>query len=279
MKFFLFSIGHRAGTAALAVALFLASGCRQFLDVTPQGQLSEDAIKTDPAAAQKLVGGVYNALYLGGFGPDISDLQYVILTDIASDDADKGSTPSDYGDALNIDNFTVTATNGNVNNAWNGYFQGVARANQALDKIPLSLADATTKNKLIGEVRFLRGYFYFNLVRLFGGMPLLNSVPAAADANNPALQIRASVADLYAFIAGDLQFAADNLPAKANTDVGRANKWAAEALLAKVIPLPEKLPEGLRSDRRRDDQGRLLAHCGLCHHLAHGGQQQFGVGV
>ena len=47
-------------------------------------------------------------------------------------------------------------------------------------------------------MRFLRGYFYFNLVRLFGGVPLLDSVPSASEANNPDLQTRASVADIYA---------------------------------------------------------------------------------
>jgi tetratricopeptide (TPR) repeat protein len=229
-----YTLVRRAGMAALALSLALASGCKQFLEVPPQGQLSEDAIRSDPAAAQKLVDGVYNAMYLGGFGPDVHGFQYIILTDIASDDADKGSTPSDYLDAANIDNFTATSTNGNVNNCWNGYFQAVARANQALDKIPLSPAEATIKNRQLGEVRFLRGYFYFNLVRLFGGVPLLNGVPSAGDANNPALQKRASVADIYTFIINDLQFAVDNLPVKGGTDVGRANKQAAQSMLAKV---------------------------------------------
>jgi tetratricopeptide (TPR) repeat protein len=234
MKPTYFSIGRRAGTAALALSLAVVSGCNNFLDVAPQGQLSEDAIRTDPAAAQKLVDGVYNAMYFGGFGPDVHGLQYVIMTDIASDDGDKGSTPTDYGDALTIDNFTATSSNGTVNNTWNGYFQAIARTNQAIDKIPLSPADASVKNRQLGEVRFLRGYFYFNLVRFYGGVPLLNGVPAASDANNPALQTRASVADTYAFIINDLQFAVDNLPAKGATDQGRATKAAAQAMLAKV---------------------------------------------
>jgi hypothetical protein len=104
-----YTLVRRAGMAALVLSLALASGCKQFLEVSPQGQLSEDAIKADPAAAQKLVDGVYNAMYLGGFGPDVHGFQYIILTDIASDDADKGSTPSDYLDAANIDNFTATS--------------------------------------------------------------------------------------------------------------------------------------------------------------------------
>lgn len=227
---------RRAGTTALAVALALVSGCKDYLDVAPQGQLSEDAIRNDPGAAQKLVDGVYNTMYLGGFGPDIHGLQFVILTDIASDDADKGSSPNDYGDAAQVDNFTLNSTNSNINNAWKGYFQGISRANQALDKIPLSPAADAVKNRLLGEVRFLRGYFYFNLVRLFGGVPKLDRVPATSEINNPALQQRATAADIYALIISDLQFAVDNLPLKgsADTQTGRATKAAAQGLLAKV---------------------------------------------
>jgi len=86
-------VARPAGVAALTLSLALFSGCKDFLEVAPQGQLSEDAIRADPAAAQKLVDGVYNVRYLGGLGADVSGLQNVILTDIASDDADKGSTP------------------------------------------------------------------------------------------------------------------------------------------------------------------------------------------
>jgi tetratricopeptide (TPR) repeat protein len=234
MKLNFSAFPRRAGTAVLALTLAIASGCKDYLDVPPQGQLSEEAIRTDPAAAQKLVDGVYNAMYLGGFGPDVHGLQFVILTDIASDDADKGSTPNDYGDALTIDNFTLTPTNGVANNAWNGYYQAIARANQALDKIPLSPSSDAVKNGLIGQVRFLRGYFYFNLVRLFGGVPKLDRVPQASEINDPEFQRRASAADIYAFIISDLQFAADNLPLKGATETGRATKAAAQGLLAKV---------------------------------------------
>ncbi|GAB3868833.1 RagB/SusD family nutrient uptake outer membrane protein [Hymenobacter segetis] len=225
---------RRAGTAALALTLALASGCNGFLDVAPQGQLSEDAIRNDPGIAQKLVDGVYNTMYLGGFGPDIHGLQFVILTDIASDDADKGSTPTDYNDALTIDNFTLTPSNGTVNNAWTGYYQGISRANQALDKIALTTVPDATKNNLLGQVRFLRGYFYFNMVRLFGGVPKLDRVPTASEIGSPQLQQRASAADIYAFIISDLQFAVDNLPLKGATETGRATKAAAQGLLAKV---------------------------------------------
>ena len=226
------AFSRRAGTAALALSLALVSGCKDYLDVAPQGQIGADVI--DAATAQKLVDGVYNAMYLGGFGPDTHGLQFVVLTDIASDDADKGSSPNDYKDALDVDNFTLGSNNNNVNNIWNGYFQGISRANQALDKLPLSPGSETAKNRLVGEVRFLRGYFYFNMVRLFGGVPKLDRVPATSEINNPEFQKRASAADIYALIISDLEFAAANLPLKGATETGRATKAAAQGMLAKV---------------------------------------------
>jgi len=210
------------------------TACKNYLDVNPQGQITQAQIATDPVAAQNLVTGIYNVFYIGGFDPDIDSFQFVIMTDIASDDADKGSSPTDYGDALQIDNLQTPATNGVINNVWNGHYQGIARANQALGQLQTATFDATTKNKLIAETRFLRAYFYFNLVRLFGGVPKLDHVPSVTEANSPQLQTRATAADIYAFIISDLDFAVTNLPEKGATDVGRATKSAAQGLEAKV---------------------------------------------
>ncbi|OWP62055.1 RagB/SusD family nutrient uptake outer membrane protein [Hymenobacter amundsenii] len=235
MKTHLTHISRPLRLAALGLVLTAgAVSCKDFLDVAPQGLLTEDQIKTDPSAAQKLVDGVYNVMYLGGFGADIHGLQYVMLTDVASDDADKGSSPQDYGPALEVDNFTLNSTNGIVNNTWQGYFQGINRANQALDKIPLSPAPEATRNRLIGEVRFLRGYFYFNMVRFFGGVPKLDRVPLASEINDPNLQKRATAQEIYDLIISDLQFGVDNLPLKGATETGRATKAAAQGMLAKV---------------------------------------------
>lgn len=83
--------------------------------------------------------------------------------------------------------------------------------------------------------RFLRGYFYFNLVRLFGGVPLIDRVPSSEEANLDEFQTRAAKEAVYQFIINDLQFAANNLPIKGQTQIGRATKAAAQALLAKVF--------------------------------------------
>lgn len=225
------SMAVMCGLSLLSISF---NACKNYLDVNPQGQITQAQIAIDPVAAQSLVTGIYNVFYIGGFAPDVDSFQFVIMTDIASDDGDKGSSPNDYGDALQIDNLQTPATNGVVNNVYTGYYQGIVRANQALDKLQNVTFDITTKNKLIAEARFLRAYFYFNLVRFFGGVPKLDRVPTIAEANSAQFQTRASAADIYAFIVSDLDFAVTNLPEKGATDVGRATKGAAQSLEAKV---------------------------------------------
>jgi hypothetical protein len=230
---------YKATAIVTLTTLLIATGysCKDTLDIAPQGEISEEQISTDPNVATNLVTGIYNIFFAGdAFGNDVRGFQFTILGDIASDDADKGSTPTDYGDANTIDLLQANGNNGVVNNIWKGHYQAIARANQALTQIQNAQFDAAAKNRLIGEARFLRAYFYFNLVRIFGGVPLLNRVPAASEANSPEFQTRATTEAIYQFIIDDLTFAATNLPVIPNTstEVGRASKGAAQSLLAKV---------------------------------------------
>lgn len=222
-----------------AVLLLAAGGCKKkFLEIDPQGQLTETQALQDPNAANQLVGGVYNTLYLGGFGNNTFGLEWVLLNDVSSDDADKGSTPSDFnlGGAGDIDNFKADPLNPIFNNVWNGHYVGIARANRAIDILTSGTIDSTTKNRLLGELRFLRGLYYFNLVRAFGGVPKVIRTPEPSEVNTDEFQTRASAEDIYNVITGDLQFAADNLPVKgdASTQPGRATKGTAQSYLAKV---------------------------------------------
>lgn len=216
-----------------------------FLDVPVQGG---PTTSSDPKLAEKLVTGVYNSLLQGdswGNG-DVHGFAFISATNIISDDGDKGSTAGDQlvpvGD---FDNFTLTPTNKFAESLWSGHYNSIGAANQALAALnTASLSDAE-KNKLIGEVRFLRGYLYFNLVRMYGGVPLVLRVPRdAADANaDPTFQTRADVADVYQSIKEDLQFAVDNLPLKSVAITGHATKGAAQSLLAKVHMYLQEWPE------------------------------------
>lgn len=222
-----------------ALPVLVVAGCnKKFLEIDPQGQLTETQALQDPNAANQLVAGVYNTLYFGGFGNTTVGFEWAILNDVASDDADKGSTPSDFdkNGAGDIDNFTADAKNGIFNNIWNGHFLGIARANRAIDILDKSTFDSTTKNSLLGQVRFLRGLYYFNLVRAFGGVPKVIRSPQPSEVNSDEFQKRTTATDIYSVITEDLQFAINNLPLKgdAATQTGRATKGAAQSYLAKV---------------------------------------------
>jgi starch-binding outer membrane protein, SusD/RagB family len=207
-----------------------------FLDVPVQGGVTTS---NDPKLAGKLVTGVYNSLLQGdswGQG-DTHGFAFVSVTNIISDDADKGSTASDQAVPVgDIDNFTITPTNKFCETLWSGHYNGIGAANQALSALKTADIDDSTKLRLIAEVRFLRGYFYFNLVRMFGGVPLVLRIPEnTKDANtDPAFQTRASVQTVYDSLKVDLQFAVDHLPGRSAATVGHATKGAAQALLAKV---------------------------------------------
>lgn len=222
---------------ALSAMMITYSCSKSFLEINPQGQLTEEQVLVDPNAAQNLVTGVYNTLYLGSFGPTTVGFLYVIATDVASDDGDKGSTPSDaLADYGAIDNFTANPNSYVFNNLWQGYYQGISKANGAIDQLNNASFDTTTRNRLIGETRFIRGLYYFNLVRLFGGVPKITRTPAASEFNSDSFQTRASTDEIYNVIIEDFQYAVDHLPEKgdANSQVGRATKGAAESFLAKV---------------------------------------------
>lgn len=220
----------------IIIFLFGESCKKSFLDVSAQGQIDEAAVLTDPSAAQNLVTGVYNSLYLGGFGANTLGFLYYVTVEEASDDADPGSVPGDNAVGERIDNFTETPNDFFFDNLWRGYYSGINQATKAIDILNKATFDTSTIKRLKGEVSYLRGLYYFNLVRLFGGVPKIITVPGVADFNADYLVTRASKAEIYTVIINDLQYAVDNLPKKGdpNTQVGRANKGAAEGLLAKV---------------------------------------------
>lgn len=221
--------------ALLLIAAGFFFSCRKsFLDVPVQGQPTP---QTDPSLAQNLVVGVYNSLLNGEAfgGNDIHGFGFISATNILSDDADKGSTPDDQAStAGQLDNFTTTPSNVFVSSLWSGYYNGIARCNQALNALSSAALDSTSRNQLIAEVRFIRAYYYFNLVRFFGAVPKVVRVAVnAQDANNDTVfQSRAPVDTIYnSVIVPDLQFGVAHLPLR---NLGHATKGAAQTLLAKV---------------------------------------------
>jgi hypothetical protein len=211
---------------------------KSFLNVPIQGQ---GTASTDPQVALDEVTGAYNALITpdptqSEFGSyDIHGIYFITVTNIMSDDADKGSYAGDQILAQDIDNFQVTSDNTYLDALWRGYYAGISRTNVAMQSLPNAALSATIITTRTAEMHFLRAYLYFNLVRMFGGVPLVLKVPTGPQNQDSSFYRRASVSDVYnKAIIPDLQFAIANLPLKSATDVGRATKGAAETLLAKV---------------------------------------------
>jgi hypothetical protein len=129
----------------------------------------------------------------------------------------------------------VTSDNTYVEALWRGYYAGISRTNvaiQSLSQAALPAAQVTTQT---AEMRFIRAYLYFNLVRMFGGVPLVLKVPTGPQNQDSTFYVRATDSAIYnQVIIPDLRFAIANLPLKSAQPVGRATKGAAETLLAKV---------------------------------------------
>lgn len=221
---------------ALGCLTLVLGSCEDDLDVVPQDKIAvEDFLKV-PENALQLVNGVYNK----NLEYNMHGFSWVGVSSITSDDADKGSTPGDTGSDKNrLDALEFVSSSTSFNDVWKARYQGIGRANKALFYLDQFQIDDALKNRLIGEVKFLRALWYFDLVRCFGGVPV---VVSEIDINDTAeidavVWTRKTKAETYAQIQEDLLDAINRLPLKnqyAPSEMGRATKGAAQAILAKV---------------------------------------------
>lgn len=233
----------RRSTVGLVLIAVLSTipGCtKDFLARAPQGEYTQDTYPYPGGS------GPYDQYIFSGYGElrtySVSVMPFIAAVSIRSDDADKGSTPADGPEPLQLDNFTTTATNGLSNSLWTGYFSLINKANIVLDQIEKDPNPNTLPGDKIqaeAEAKFLRGYGYFMMVRLFGRVPLIDKIfdDAASKSNVP----QSEAAAIYTLIEKDLQFAMANLPVSWEKKfIGRATKGAASGLLAKVYLTQQK---------------------------------------
>ena len=229
----------RAGLTAVVLLLAITSCQKEHLDRKPLGQLTYDTFFENAEQATFATNAVYNQYRQW----DCISLPWIGLTDIISDDADKGSTPTDALYVLELDEFTFDATNTAISSAWKGHYNAIARANLAIQRIPDVPMDETLKNRLIGESKFIRAYSYFLLVQWFGDLPIITK-PLTGD--EYYAQSRQPKAEVYAQIERDLLDAITTLPEKSQygpSDLGRATKGAARSILAKLYMLTKDFPK------------------------------------
>jgi hypothetical protein len=162
---------------------------------------------------------------------------------VASDDAMKGGLAGDQSDIQFIDEFSYSANNGSIEKIWKHYYEGISRANYLLYYGAGIAMDNDLKNRILGEAKFLRAWFYFNLVNIFGEIPLKLNPPINPDEVNKP---KSSTGVIYAQIEKDLQEAIAVLPVQyTGANVGRVTQGAGWGLLAKSFLYQEKWDEAL----------------------------------
>ncbi|MGV3539439.1 MAG: RagB/SusD family nutrient uptake outer membrane protein [Rufibacter sp.] len=215
--------------------------CDDFLDRQPLGRYTTE---TYPAGGlTQYVYGMYSDLRAWG----VHAFAFVGITSITSDDADKGSTPADAPDQLALDNFNILPNNGLITDFYRSHYTAISKSNIVLEQAELFKNSITPEDYAtsVAEARFVRAYLYFNLVRTYGRVPIIDRVfKEGENFNRP----QASTAELYSFIEQDLMNASTNLPPSWGSEfAGRPNKWTAQALLAKVYLYQKKWGSALAS--------------------------------
>jgi starch-binding outer membrane protein, SusD/RagB family len=221
-------------TGLLVVLFMTITSCsKDIIDLSPRGTVLESNFyKTEAELFQGLVAAYDPLGYSTGFTMKMG------LLNAASDDTHAGgSDASDQPNWVAYNNFTVSPTLGPQAGLWSKNFTGIYRANLVIEKSEGTITGLTPdkKARYVAEAKFLRAYYYFDLVRWFGNVPLVTSTPSA-DAIYKQTQATPSV--IYAQIEKDLKeaIAATQLPESVPADeLGRITKGAAKALLGKVI--------------------------------------------
>ena len=215
---------------SLFAAVFMVACVDDFVEVDPINENSEDFFNSEEDYQEALVGAydLLQATYLN-----------VMVGEIASDNTlAGGESATDTPGIQEIDNMTHTPVNQQLRDIWGWMFAGVNRANYILefqDKIEFS-----GKDQIIAQARFLRAYYYFELIKWFGDVPL--AVDQRLLFGDQFNVDRTPKAEVYAQIEQDLIFAAETLPAT-QAEEGRITSGAARALLGKAYLYQDKFTE------------------------------------
>lgn len=217
---------YRTGYILLLLTL-LAGGCKKYLVETDNSNFVKSNYFASASQAQTFVNGIYNKLHMFQNGDAYGEAPFITLELFAGHSTSLGQSSNNN----NVIFERSDAVNPGYEDIWANSYNGIANANLALANIPNVNMDATVKKSLLGEVYFLRAFFYYNLVRLYGDVPLI-TVPVTV--SSPDLYpSRTPFAQVYSLIIADLQAAeASGLPDVDHT--GRVSLGAVRTLLASV---------------------------------------------
>jgi len=213
-----------AATLAAALAALALPGCRDLLVEEPESFVTPDAFYRTAADADAAVLATYR-LY-----SDINQWRNrTIGLESASDQGRVGPAET-FADFRNTGNLNYDAATSVINGTWNTAYETITRANQVIARVPAAQFDSARRAAIVGEAKFMRAFAYFDLVRLWGDVPVVTS----PDQDGRTVR-RAPVDSVYRQIIADAEDAARTLPLRQEgANNGRATRGAALTLLADV---------------------------------------------
>ena len=213
--------------------IFIVPSCSKFLEENPKNFINTDNFFQTEQDAISSVNSIYAYLNSQSAAPFTGTYHstFWAVIGLASDELRNGNVQLNEPDMEPIGNFTFSALYGEFAEIWQQQYKPITQANLSIEKIPAIKMDETLKARLIGEASFLRGLLYFNMVRMFGSIPLV------LKAEEPLKPPVATEDEIYNQIIADLTVAINSLPDNypPKDGRGRATKGAANALLAKVL--------------------------------------------
>ncbi|MCL1932412.1 MAG: RagB/SusD family nutrient uptake outer membrane protein [Candidatus Azobacteroides sp.] len=211
--------------------LSILSGCEDFLDSQSYINKNSETFPVTDDDVNQMVTGVYNALSVC-MNNDNMACSYFLLSELAADDRFGGGGLNDKNpQAISHLMYNDPSL---LNGFWTSHYIGIARANAALTALD-NFEEGDLKNQKVGEVKFLRALFNFELVQILGDVPLMKAIPKdVAEAKSAPPQ--STQEEIFKFIASDLWDAYSNMPSSQWNEVasGTVTKWAAAGLLARV---------------------------------------------
>src|SRR5256886_4680854 len=215
------------GTTLALLLVLGANGCTDVLDVTPKDQFPDQAVFADPNLAEAFLNDIYRGL---GHG-----LYEIMLASLA----DETHFIHVYGTDKIVQAVITSSDRGALDDGrfahfnWGPNYSRIRQTNIFLSHIDSTTFDAAWKQRMKGEAFFLRAYFYHNLMRMYGGVPLITKVYGL---NEDFTVARNSFKETVDFIVANADSAAALLPLSySGVNVGRATKGAALALKARVL--------------------------------------------
>ena len=238
-----------------AVIGLVFSCSKSFLNKPPVGSYTPDVVATKAGVSGLLIG-AYSLLDgkggagtgVPGGGDWVTAGSNWVYGGVCADDAHKGSDPGDQPDIVSLMTWSESSTNNYLEGKWEACYDGVQRANEVL-RVMRQATDIAAPDtvQFSSEARFLRAHYMMELKKMYGNVPFVDEsvtytagnwrVPNSSDVN-------ANNAEVWPKIEADLQYAISNLP-ETNPQVGRVNKWAAQAYLAKAYMFQQKYSAAL----------------------------------